>query len=165
MQRRVAANFPWKFACTQLKNSHGEIFYPVRDDRDRLWARRLEWVATPATPGPQHLARAPPSARHRTASDSAAARPAPSPPRAPPLRLARAVSLTRAARATTAASRAASAAERPEKGGREGDGGDSPLLHVAAAAAAAVPTAPVTATPSAPAPHRHIAPPHDIRVG
>ena len=44
LQRRVAANFPWKFACTQLKNSHGEIFYPVRDDRDRLWARRLEWV-------------------------------------------------------------------------------------------------------------------------
>ena len=41
LQRRVAANFPWKFACTQLKNSHGEI---LCDDRDRLWARRLEWV-------------------------------------------------------------------------------------------------------------------------
>ena len=44
LQRRVAASFPWKFACTQLNNAKGEIFYPVRDDKDRIWARRLEWV-------------------------------------------------------------------------------------------------------------------------
>ena len=30
---------------SQLKNSKGdEIFFPVDDDQDRLWARRLEWV-------------------------------------------------------------------------------------------------------------------------
>ncbi len=38
-------SFPWKFVSAQLKNSKGdEIFFPVNDERDREWARRLEWV-------------------------------------------------------------------------------------------------------------------------
>ena len=38
-------HFPWKFVSSQLTNSKGdEIFYPVNDERDRQWARRLEWV-------------------------------------------------------------------------------------------------------------------------
>ena len=38
---------------SQLKKANGdEIFYPVNDDRDRQWARRLEWVVK------QHLDRA-----------------------------------------------------------------------------------------------------------
>jgi hypothetical protein len=37
-------HFPWRFVSTQLSNANGEIFYPVDDNRDRQWARRLEWV-------------------------------------------------------------------------------------------------------------------------
>ena len=44
LQSLVAANYPWTSVSTQLKNSKGEILYPVCDDSDRLWARRLEWV-------------------------------------------------------------------------------------------------------------------------
>jgi hypothetical protein len=37
--------FPCKFVSPQLLNSKGEqIFYPVMDDTDRSWARRLEWA-------------------------------------------------------------------------------------------------------------------------
>ena len=44
LQRLVAANYPWTSVSTQLKNSKGEILYPVSYDSGRLWARRLEWV-------------------------------------------------------------------------------------------------------------------------
>jgi hypothetical protein len=38
-------HFPWQFVSPQLLNSKGEqIFYPVVDDTDRSWARRLEWA-------------------------------------------------------------------------------------------------------------------------
>ena len=37
-------HYPWRFVSTQLSNSQGEIFYPVNDERDSEWARRLEWV-------------------------------------------------------------------------------------------------------------------------
>ena len=43
-KRSLAVRYSWRFVSTQLKNSKGEIFYPVRDDRDREWASRLEWV-------------------------------------------------------------------------------------------------------------------------
>jgi len=37
--------FPWQFVSPQLLDSEGEqIFYPVVDDTDRSWARRLEWA-------------------------------------------------------------------------------------------------------------------------
>ena len=38
-------NYPWGFVSSQLLDSKGEeIFYRVKDDRDRKWAKRLEWV-------------------------------------------------------------------------------------------------------------------------
>ena len=38
-------HFPWQFVSPQLLDSKGEqIFYPVVDDTDRSWARRLEWA-------------------------------------------------------------------------------------------------------------------------
>jgi hypothetical protein len=41
----VYFHYPWKFVSAQLKNAKGdEIFYPVNDNRDREWARRLEWA-------------------------------------------------------------------------------------------------------------------------
>ena len=37
--------YPWKFALPQLLGRNGqEIFYPVEDDRDRWWARKMEWA-------------------------------------------------------------------------------------------------------------------------
>ena len=46
-------HYPWGFVSSQLMNSKGEeITYRVDDDRDRIWARRLEWVVD------QHLDRA-----------------------------------------------------------------------------------------------------------
>ena len=40
-----SVHFPWKFVSSQLKNSKGEeIPFPVNDEQDRRWARRLEWV-------------------------------------------------------------------------------------------------------------------------
>ena len=51
MPKRV--HYPYRFVSSLLKNSKGEeILYPVNDDRDRQWARRLEWVVK------QHLDRA-----------------------------------------------------------------------------------------------------------
>jgi hypothetical protein len=36
-------DYPWKFVSPQLLDYKGtEIMYPVEDDRDRWWARRLE---------------------------------------------------------------------------------------------------------------------------
>ncbi len=36
-------DYPWKFISQQLLDYKGtEIMYPVEDDRDRWWARRLE---------------------------------------------------------------------------------------------------------------------------
>ncbi len=36
---------PWKFPCSQLTNAKGgEILYPVNDNRNREWTKRLEWV-------------------------------------------------------------------------------------------------------------------------
>ena len=38
-------HYPYRFVSSLLKNSKGdEILYPVNDDRDRQWARRLDWV-------------------------------------------------------------------------------------------------------------------------
>ena len=38
-------HYQWKFVSSLLKNSKNEeIVFPVNDDRDRRWARRLEWV-------------------------------------------------------------------------------------------------------------------------
>ena len=46
-------HYPWGLVPSLLMNSKGEeIIYPVEDDRDRIWARRLEWVVD------QHLDRA-----------------------------------------------------------------------------------------------------------
>jgi hypothetical protein len=46
-------HYPWGSVSSLLTNSKGEeIIYPVEDDRDRIWARRLEWVVD------QHLDRA-----------------------------------------------------------------------------------------------------------
>ena len=46
-------HYPWGSVSSLLLNSKGEeITYPVEDDRDRIWARRLEWVVD------QHLDRA-----------------------------------------------------------------------------------------------------------
>lgn len=37
--------YPWKFVSAKLTGCKGnEIFYPVNDNRDRQWARRLEWA-------------------------------------------------------------------------------------------------------------------------
>jgi hypothetical protein len=39
------SQYPWSFVSAQLTNAKGnEIFYPVIDNRDRQWARRLEWA-------------------------------------------------------------------------------------------------------------------------
>ena len=36
-------DYPWKFVSPQLLDRNGgEIFYPVEDDRDRWWARKME---------------------------------------------------------------------------------------------------------------------------
>jgi hypothetical protein len=36
-------DYPWKFVSPQLLDGKGqEILYPVEDDRDRWWARKLE---------------------------------------------------------------------------------------------------------------------------
>ena len=46
-------HYPLGSVSSLLMNSKGEeIIYPVEDDRDRIWARRLEWVVD------QHLDRA-----------------------------------------------------------------------------------------------------------
>ena len=46
-------HYPLGSVSSLLMNSKGEeIVYPVEDDRDRIWARRLEWVVD------QHLDRA-----------------------------------------------------------------------------------------------------------
>jgi hypothetical protein len=38
-------HYPWKFVSPQLLDRDGqEIFYPVDDDRDRWWARKMEWA-------------------------------------------------------------------------------------------------------------------------
>jgi hypothetical protein len=37
--------YDWKFVPLQLRNAKGvEIFYPVNDDWDREWAKRLQWA-------------------------------------------------------------------------------------------------------------------------
>ncbi len=43
-ERRLVSvqDYPWKFVLPQLLGCKGtEIMYPVEDDRDRWWARRL----------------------------------------------------------------------------------------------------------------------------
>jgi hypothetical protein len=46
-------HYPWGSVSSLLMNSKGEeIIYPVEDDWDRIWSRRLEWVVD------QHLDRA-----------------------------------------------------------------------------------------------------------
>ncbi len=46
-------HYPWGSVSSLLMNSKGEeIIYPVEDYRNRIWARRLEWVVD------QHLDRA-----------------------------------------------------------------------------------------------------------
>ena len=43
--RKRPVHYPWQFVSPQLLDSKGEqIFYPVVDDTDRTWARRLEWA-------------------------------------------------------------------------------------------------------------------------
>jgi hypothetical protein len=38
-------HYPWPFVSPQLLNTKGEeIYFPVVDDKDRCWARRLEWA-------------------------------------------------------------------------------------------------------------------------
>jgi hypothetical protein len=38
-------HFPWKFVSSELKNYKGEeILFPVNDEQDRRWARRLKRV-------------------------------------------------------------------------------------------------------------------------
>ena len=38
-------DYPWDWVSPQLLNRKGEeIYYPVVDDNDRSWARRLEWA-------------------------------------------------------------------------------------------------------------------------
>ena len=44
-KRRLVSveDYPWKFVSPQLLDSKGqEILYPLEDDRDRWWARKLE---------------------------------------------------------------------------------------------------------------------------
>ena len=37
--------YPWKFVSPKLLDRNGlEIFYPVKDDRDRWWASKMEWA-------------------------------------------------------------------------------------------------------------------------
>jgi hypothetical protein len=44
-KRKRPVHYPWPFVSLQLLNSKGEeIYYPVVDDKDRSWARRLEWA-------------------------------------------------------------------------------------------------------------------------
>jgi hypothetical protein len=51
--RNEPSALPLGSVSSLLMNSKGEeIVYPVEDDRDRIWARRLEWVVD------QHLDRA-----------------------------------------------------------------------------------------------------------
>ncbi len=46
VQGQQTVHYPWKFVSAQLKNSKNEeIFFPVNDDKDQNWARRLEWAA------------------------------------------------------------------------------------------------------------------------
>jgi hypothetical protein len=41
----LPSQYPWSFVSAQLTHAKGnEIFYFVIDDRDRQWARRLEWA-------------------------------------------------------------------------------------------------------------------------
>ena len=41
----VYFHYPGKFVSAQLTNAKGvEIVFPVKDNRDREWARRLEWA-------------------------------------------------------------------------------------------------------------------------
>ena len=43
--RSFHSDYPYRFVSSLLKNSKGEeILFPVNDDRDRQWARRLDWV-------------------------------------------------------------------------------------------------------------------------
>jgi hypothetical protein len=38
-------DYPWDWVSPQLLNRKGEeIYYPVVNDADRAWARRLEWA-------------------------------------------------------------------------------------------------------------------------
>ena len=44
-KRRLVSveDYPWQFVSPQLLDSNGqEILYPVEDDRDRWWARKLD---------------------------------------------------------------------------------------------------------------------------
>jgi hypothetical protein len=44
-RKRAAVHYPWPFVSPQLLNTKGEeIYFPVVDDKDRCWARRLEWA-------------------------------------------------------------------------------------------------------------------------
>ena len=44
-RKRAAVHYPWPFVSPQLLNTQGEeIYFPVVDDKDRCWARRLEWA-------------------------------------------------------------------------------------------------------------------------
>ena len=44
-QGQQIVHYQWKFVSSLLKNSKNEeIVFPVNDDRDRRWARRLEWA-------------------------------------------------------------------------------------------------------------------------
>ena len=40
-----SVDYPWDWVSPQLLNRKGEeIYYPVVNDADRAWARRLEWA-------------------------------------------------------------------------------------------------------------------------
>ena len=44
-KRKRPVHYPWLFVSPQLLNTKGEeIYFPVVDDKDRCWARRLEWA-------------------------------------------------------------------------------------------------------------------------
>ena len=44
-KRKRPVHYPWPFVSPQLLNTKGEeIYFPVVDDKDRCWARRLEWA-------------------------------------------------------------------------------------------------------------------------
>ena len=43
--RQQPVHYPWDWVSPQLLNSKGEgICYPVQDEKDWTWARRLEWA-------------------------------------------------------------------------------------------------------------------------
>ncbi len=43
--KRAAVYCPWPFVSPQLLNTKGEeIYFPVVDDKDQSWERRLEWA-------------------------------------------------------------------------------------------------------------------------